>query len=52
MVQILQFFFLPANRSKKLKKYFINMSGTDKDILEIPTDLSSVGSKLYAVKIS
>ena len=62
MVKILQLFniknlkifekiFLTANRSKKLKNYIFNISGTDKDILEIPTDLSSVGSKLLAVKI-
>ena len=38
--------FLTANRSKNLKNYIFNISGTDKYILEIPTDLSSVGSKL------
>ena len=38
--------FLTANRSKKLKNYFTNISGMNKDILEIPTDLSSVGSGL------
>ena len=31
---------------KKRKFYFSNISGTNKDIPEIPTDLSSVGSGL------
>ena len=38
--------FLTANRSKNQKNYFIYISGTSKDILKIPTDLSSLGSKL------
>ena len=43
---IFDFFFLTANRSKKLKNCFNNISGTHKDNQKILTDLNSVGSKL------
>ena len=37
---------LTAKRSKNQKNYFIHISEASKDILKIPTDLSSIGSKL------
>ena len=37
-------------RSKKRKKYCFNISGTDNDILKIPMDLNSVGSRAVSCK--